>query len=233
VVSTTTKGDIMAVNVESEPYALSIQDDPMRVVAPRNGTRPAVQIGDPAPLGLAALGLTLLLFSMFNAGLLASSGRPVVLGMAIAGGGVQVLAGMWEVRRGNSFGATAFASFGAFWLSYFLIEQFFIGNVPAAERGSAMALYFVAWTIFSVLLWVASTRTTAVTSVMLAALSVSLLLLGIGAAGAHSEIVKVGGWFGLAATAAALYGAFAGAVNGTYARTLLPLIPLQRHRTTG
>jgi succinate-acetate transporter protein len=223
----------MAIEIEREPNGLSIQDDPMRVVAPRNGARPTAQIGDPAPLGLATLGLTLLIFSMFNAGLLASSGRPVVLGMAVAGGVVQVLAGMWEVRRGNSFGATAFASYGAFWLSYFLIEQFFIGNVPAAERGNAMALYFIAWTIFSVLLWVASTRTTAVTSVMLAALSVSLLLLGIGDAGSHTEIIKVGGWFGLAAAAAALYGAFAGAVNGTYARTLLPLLPLQRHRTAG
>jgi uncharacterized protein len=223
----------MAINVEPEPYGLLIQDDPMRVVGPRNGSRPAVQIGDPAPLGLATLGLTLLIFSMFNTGLLASSGRPIVLGMAVAGGVVQVLAGMWEVRRGNSFGATTFAAYGAFWLSYFLIEQFFIGDVPPAERGNAIALYFIAWTIFSVLLWVASTRTTAVTSVMLAALSVSFLLLGIGEAGAHSEIVKVGGWFGLAATAAALYGAFAGAINGTYGRTLLPLLPLQRHQTAG
>jgi succinate-acetate transporter protein len=223
----------MAIEIEREPYGLPIQDDPMRVVAPPNGARPAAQIGDPAPLGLAALGLTLLIFSMFNTGLLASSGSPIVLGMAVAGGVVLVLAGMWEVRRGNSFGATTFASYGAFWLSFFLIEQFFIGNVPAAERGNAMGLYFVAWTIFSVLLWVASTRTTAVTSVMLAALSVSLLLLGIGDAGAHTEIVKVGGWFGLAATAAALYGAFAGAINGTYSRTLLPLLPLQRHRTAG
>ena len=223
----------MSINVESEPYGLAIQDDPMRVVAPRNGARAAAQVGDPAPLGLAALGLTLLIFSMFNAGLLASSGSPIVLGMAVAGGVVLVLAGMWELRRGNSFGATTFAAYGAFWLAFFLIEQFFFGSVPAAEQGNAIGLFFIAWTIFSALLWVASTRTTAVTSVMLAALSISLLLLGIGDAGAHTEIVKVGGWFGLAATAAALYGAFAGAVNGTYARTLLPLVPLVRHRTAG
>ena len=68
---------------------------------------------------------------------------------------------------------------------------------------------------------------------MLLALSVSFLLLGIGEAGAHGELVKIGGWFGLGATAAALYGAFAGAINGTYARTLLPLVPLQRRHPTG
>ena len=79
----------------------------------------------------------------------------------------------------------------------------------------------------------ASTRTTAVASVMLAALAVSFLLLGIGDAGSHAELIKVGGWFGLGAAAAALYGAFAGAINGTYARTLLPLVPLGRGRTSG
>jgi uncharacterized protein len=223
----------MAVEVEREPLPLSIQDDPMRI-APRNGSRPMAQLGDPAPLGLAALGLTLMVFSMFNAGLLATSGEPVVLGMALAYGGLaQLLAGMWEVRRGNSFGAMTFASYGAFWLSFWLLEQFFIGNIPPGERGSAVGLFFIACAIFSVLLWVASTRTTAVVSVMLAALTVSFLLLGIGDAGTHSELVKVGGWFGLAASAAALYGAFAGAINGTYTRTLLPLVPLGRGRTTG
>jgi uncharacterized protein len=223
----------MAINMEREPNGLPIEDDPMYVVRRENGGGPVARIGDPAPLGLAAFGLTLLLFSMFATGLLSTSGQPVVLGMAVAGGAVQVLAGMWEVRRGNAFGATTFASYGVFWLAYWVLEQFYIGTIPAAERGNALGLYFIAWAIFTVLLWVASTRTTAVASLMLALLAVSLVLLGIGEAGAHSEIVKVGGWFGLAATAAALYGAFAGAVNGTYARTLLPLVPLQRHRTAG
>jgi succinate-acetate transporter protein len=225
----------MAIDVERESVAYSIQDDPMRTFGrPHNGTRPVAQIGDPAPLGLAALGLTLMVFSMFNAGLLARSGEPVVLGMALAYGGVaQLLAGMWEVRRGNSFGALTFASYGAFWLSYWLLEQFFVRGIPAGERGSALGLYFIAWAIFTGLLWVASTRTTAVVSVMLLALAVSFLLLGIGDAGSHGQLVKIGGWFGLGATAAALYGAFAGAINGTYARTLLPLVPLERRRATG
>ena len=157
----------MAIDIEREPIAFPIQDDPMRI-APRNGNRPIAQIADPAPLGLAALGLTLMIFSMFNAGLLARSGEPVVLGMALAYGGLaQLLAGMWEFRRGNSFGAMTFASYGAFWLSFWLLEQFFVGRIPAGERGSAVGLYFIAWAIFTVLLWVASTRTTAVVSVML------------------------------------------------------------------
>jgi uncharacterized protein len=184
-------------------------------------------LADATPLGLAALGLTLLVFSMFNAGLLASSGEPVVLGMALAYGGIAMLiAGAWELRRGDSFGGLAFGSFGAFWISFWLIEQFFLREVTPGERGSAMGLYFIAWAIFTALVWVASMRTTAIYSVMLLALTVSFLLLGIGDAGGHAEIVKIGGWFGLAAAAAALYGAFAGAINSTWSRTVLPVVPL-------
>jgi len=219
----------MATDFEREPLALVVEDDPMRTFAPRNGNRAAPAIGDPAPLGLAALGLTLLVFSMFATALLAASGEPVVLGMALAYGGIaQLLAGMWELRRGNGFGGLTFASFGGFWISYWLIQQFFLADIPSGERGSAMGLFFIAWAIFTALLWVASLRTTAVVSVMLLALTVAFLLVGIGDAGAHAELAKIGGWFGLVAAAAALYGAFAGAINGTWARTVLPLVPLRR-----
>jgi succinate-acetate transporter protein len=221
----------MAVNVERTPAVYAVQDDPMRASHP-NGQRALPAIADPAPLGLAALAVTLLVFSMFSSGLLAGSGEPVVLGVALAYGGIaQLLAGMWEFRRGNTFGAVAFGSYGAFWLSYWLLQQFFVGQIPIAEQGSALGLFFVSWAIFSALLWVASTRTTAVVSVMLFVLTLSYLLLGIGHAGAHSELVKIGGWFGLASAAAALYGAFAGLINTTYERTVLPLVPLTRRAT--
>src|SRR5436309_1831473 len=73
----------------------------------------AGSIADPAPLGLGAFALTTFVLSMFNAGLVGKAGEPVVLGLALAyGGGAQVLAGMWEFRKGNAFGATAFSSFG-------------------------------------------------------------------------------------------------------------------------
>ena len=208
-----------------------VDDDPMRAAVNGNG-RPLPAIADPAPLGLAAFAVTLMVFSMFNAGLVDRTGLPVVLGLALAYGGVaQLLAGMWEFRRGNTFGAAVFGSYGAFWLSYWLLQQFFAGRIPGAERGSALALFYVSWAILTALLWVASTRTTAVVSVMLFMLTLSLLMLGIGDAGTHSELVKLGGWFGLASAAAALYAAFASVMNSTVERTLLPLVPLRRaHR---
>ena len=221
----------MAIEAERDPRLYAVDDDPMRAAMIGNG-RPAPLIADPAPLGLAAFGVTLMVFSMFTAGLVDRTGLPVVLGLALAYGGIaQLLAGMWEFRRGNTFGAIVFGSYGAFWLSYWLLQQFFAGRIPGAERSSAIALFYVSWAILTALLWVASTRTTAVASLMLFLLTLSFLMIGIGDAGTHSELVKLGGWFGLVSAAAALYAAFAAVTNSTVERTLLPLVPLRRvHR---
>src|SRR6188472_1847268 len=79
----------------------------------------ASPVANPAPLGLAAFALTTFVLSMFNSGLVDAGGEGVVLGLALAYGGLaQLLAGMWEFRTGNTFGATAFSSYGAFWLSF-------------------------------------------------------------------------------------------------------------------
>ena len=152
----------MAVHVEQDPIAFAVEDDPMRAPARmHNAARPVPAIADPAPLGLAALAMTTLVFSVFNAGLVSRTGAPVVLGLAVAYGGLaQLLAGMWEFRRGNAFGALTFGSYAAFWLSFWVLEEFLVKQIPAAETGSAIALYFITWAIFTALLWVASLRTT-------------------------------------------------------------------------
>src|SRR3954452_3051010 len=93
-------------------------------------------IADPGPLGLAAFALTTFVLSMFNAGLVGKGGEPVVFGLALAYGGLgQLLAGMWEFRTGNTFGAVAFSSFGAFWLSYWAFAQFFAPDIAAKDLG--------------------------------------------------------------------------------------------------
>jgi uncharacterized protein len=155
----------------------------------------------------------------------------VVLGVTAAYGGlVQLLAGMWEFRRGNTFGAMTFGSFGAFWLSYAALEDVLINRIPASEAGNATAMFFIVWAIFAALLWIASVRTTVAVSAMLALLTVTFVLLGIGEAGAHSEIVKIGGWFGIATAAAGLYAAFGALINSTYERTVVPLRAVRHDR---
>jgi len=186
-------------------------------------------IADPGPLGLAAFALTTFVLSMFNAGLISDRGEPVVFGLALAYGGLaQVLAGMWEFRTGNTFGAVAFTSFGAFWLSFWAYVQFYAADVPKADTGHAVGLYLIAWGIFTTYMFVASLRTTAAIALVFALLAITFVLLGIGDAGTHPNITKAGGWFGLATAAAAWYASFAAVTNATFGRILLPVGPLRR-----
>jgi succinate-acetate transporter protein len=186
-------------------------------------------LADPGPLGLAGFAMTTFVLSMFNADLVGKGGEPIVLGLALAYGGIaQVLAGMWEFRTGNTFGAVAFTSFGAFWLSYWAFVQFFAKSVPAKDVGHAVGLYLIAWGIFTLYMFVASLRTTAAVALVFLLLTITFFLLGIGNAGAHTNIVKAGGWAGLVTAAAAWYASFAAVVNSTFARVVMPIVPLRR-----
>src|SRR4051794_3679235 len=186
-------------------------------------------IADPGPLGLAAFALTTFVLSMFNAGLVGDKGEPIVFGLALAYGGLaQLLAGMWEFRTGNTFGAVAFTSYGAFWLSFWAYVQFYATDIPTADQGHAVGLYLIAWGIFTTYMFVASLRTTAAVAVVFALLALTFFLLGIGDAGGHTGITKFGGWVGLATAAAAWYASFAAVTNSTFGRTVLPVVPLRR-----
>jgi succinate-acetate transporter protein len=186
-------------------------------------------IADPGPLGLAAFALTTFVLSMFNADLVGAGGLPVVFGLALAYGGLaQFAAGMWEFRTGNTFGAAAFTSFGAFWLSYWAYVQFFAKDVPAPDAGHAVGLYLIAWGIFTSYMFVASLRTTAAIALVFFLLAITFVVLGIGEAGAHTNIVKAGGWIGLATAVAAWYASFAAVTNATFGRTVMPVMPLSR-----
>jgi succinate-acetate transporter protein len=186
-------------------------------------------VADPAPLGLAGFAMTTFVLSMFNANLVSPSGEPVVFGLAFAYGGLaQLLAGMWEFRNGNTFGALAFSSFGAFWLSLFVFEVFFAGSIPAADVGHAAGLYLWAWAIFTTYMFVASLRTTAAVALVFLLLAITFVLLAIGASGAHETVTHWGGYIGLATAAAAWYASFAVVTNSTFRRTVLPVYPLTR-----
>jgi succinate-acetate transporter protein len=212
----------MAVNVSPE-------GEPGASTEPTHAVPPPIIIADPGPLGLAAFALTTFVLSMFNADLVDKAGEPVVLGLALAYGGLaQMLAGMWEFRTGNTFGAVAFTSFGAFWLSLWALNQFYVADIPAAHVGHAVGLYLIAWGIFTTYMFVASLRTTVAVAVVFFLLAVTFFLLGIGDAGAHPDIVKAGGWAGLLTAVAAWYASFAAVTNSTFGKVVLPVGPLKR-----
>jgi len=197
---------------------------PTRAVPPPPDVT-STSIADPAALGLAGFAMTTFVLSMFNAGLVGKAGEPVVLGLALAyGGGAQLLAGMWEFRKGNTFGATAFSSYGAFWISYWAFVAFFAEGVPS----SAVGLYLIAWGIFTFYMWIASFRTTLAVNLVFLLLWITVLALGIGAASDTSGITKLGGWLGLATALVAWYASFAIVANSTFRRTLFPVRELRR-----
>jgi succinate-acetate transporter protein len=195
------------------------------VTEPRAGWK----VADPGPLGLAAFALTTFVLSMFNADLVSSAGEPVVLGLALAYGGIaQLLAGMWEFRTGNTFGAVAFTSYGAFWISFWAYVAFYGHEVPKSHAGSAVGLYLIAWGIFTLYMFVASLRTTGAISVVFALLAATFFVLGIGEANTNPDVIQIGGYVGIATAAAAWYASFAAVTNSTFGRTVLPVFPLKR-----
>ena len=203
-------------------------------VAPAPHTDPTASVSshwmpsDPAPLGLAGFALTTFVLSMMNANLVNfSKGLPVVLGLALAYGGIaQLLAGMWEFRTGNLFGALAFSSYGAFWISFFILVQFDLAKIAPTEVNSALGLYLWSWAIFTAYMTVAALRTTAVVAVVFLLLTLTFVFLGIGNSGGHAGMIHLGGYFGIATAIAAWYGSMAAVVNFTWGRVVMPTWPL-------
>jgi uncharacterized protein len=186
------------------------------------GWKPA----DPAPLGLAGFAMTTFVLSMFNSNLVDGKGVPVVLGLALAYGGVvQLLAGMWEFRNGNTFGAVAFSSYGAFWISFWALEVFYAKQI-GGNAGHAVGVYLWAWAIFTAYMTVAALRVNLAVLLVFVLLTVTFILLAIGAVGPHENVTHWGGYLGLATAAVAWYASFAAVVNSTFGRTIMPVVPL-------
>ena len=181
---------------------------------------------NPAPLGLSGFGLTTLVLSFVNANIVGGGAAsfPIVLGLAIAfGGAAQLLAGMWEFRTGNTFGAVAFSSYGAFWISFFVLVSTNVAQLPKSEVDSLLGLYLWMWGIFTGMLFLCTFASPRALQLMFLLLTVTFILLGIGNSGAHTSIVHAGGYAGIATGAMALYIACADIMQAVYKRSVLPV----------
>ena len=178
-------------------------------------------LADPGALGLGAFALTTFVLSMSNTGIVPSSAA--VLGLALFYGGIaQVIAGIWELHNRNTFGATAFTSFGAFWLSFWYLESTG-GNIAAGASG--MGTFLLAWAIFTVYMTVAAKKTNGSIFIVFVALSITFILLALGAFTGITAIHQLGGWFGILTALLAWYGSFAVVYNATAGRAALPVWP--------
>ena len=186
--------------------------------------------GNSAPLALLAFAVTTFMLSMVNANAISAGVQPVVFGVALMFGGLtQLLAGIIQLRTGNTFSGVLFAGFGAFWMSLFAIAQWFLKSVPPLQVGHALGLFIYAFGIFVVVMLAASLRTNAVVVLALAILVLTFFCLGAGNYGAHTTLIHWGGYFGLAAAACAFYLALAELCEFSYGRAVLPVWSLARH----
>ena len=186
-------------------------------------------IADPASLGLAGFGMTTFVLSVFNAGILDGKLESVVFPLTIFYGGIaQLLAGMWEFKRGNVFGTVAFTSYGAFWLSFYWYVHAVAGGLPAAEAYKATGLFLIAWTIFTAIMTIAAFGLNGVIKALFVLLLITFILLTVGVfatgTGAAADIwTKIGGWAGILTALIAWYGVMGGVVNATFGREAIPM----------
>lgn len=180
--------------------------DPSHAYAPRQPSR----IANPGPLGLFAFASTTFILSLINVQTRGVKVPNVVVGMAIFTGGlVQLLAGMWEFPRGNSFGATAFSSYGAFWMSYATILIPSSGIIDAYtttdELASALGIYLITWFMFTTLMLIAALRRNISFILLLGFLSLTFLLLACGEFSGKASVTKAGGALGIITALIAYY----------------------------
>lgn len=184
----------------------------------------ANQIADPGPLGLAAFALTTFVLSMANAQLIPASVKAVFLTLGLFYGGIaQVLAGMWEFKKNNTFGATAFTSYGSFWLalaSMVLLEALKVIDF-GVDAGIAVGIFLVAWTIFTFYMWIGSFKINNALLGVFTFLLITFILLDLAEFGFISSVP--GGLMGLVTAAIAWYASAAGILNSLSGKTVLPV----------
>jgi uncharacterized protein len=196
--------------------------------SPSRTTAPAPAFGagiaDPAPLGLAAFALTTFMLSTFNAGLLPKSAEVVILGVALFYGGIaQFAAGMWEFAKGNTFGALAFTSYGAFWMSlWYLIAH---SGLTKADAHQGVGIFLLAWTIFTVYMTYITHKISGLLFGLFSILLVTFVFLTVGSFAGSAVITHIGGYLGLVTAFVAWYASFAGVHNGTVKQSIMPTWP--------
>lgn len=162
---------------------------------------------------------------MFNANIISDAKlEAVVLPLALFYGGLaQLLAGMWEFRNRNTFGALAFSSFGAFWLSFAAYVKYVEPGLPKADAYKALGLYLLIWAIFTGYMLIASLRVSVAVALVFLTLFVTFVLLCVGTLNSNTSIVHAGGWVGIATAIVAWYASFAGVMNATWKKTIMPV----------
>jgi len=180
------------------------------------------KLANPAPLGLAGFGLTTFILNIVNADLVAKESIGMVLPVGLFYGGLaQFLAGMWEMKKNNTFGFTAFSSFGAFWMA--LAVMVILENTEVVEPvpKNGLTVFLCAWGLFTAYMTIGTLKISRALQMVFATLTILFFLL---AGGEHNEtVMKVAGWEGILCAASALYASAAQVINESWGRYVVPL----------
>ena len=184
---------------------------------------------NPAPVGLLGFGMTTVLLNIHNAGIYELNS--MILAMGIFYGGIgQVIAGIMEWKKGNTFGTTAFVSYGLFWLTLVAIWVLpAIGlKATAAPDSPAMGWYLFMWGVFTAFMFIAALKLTRILQFVFLSLTVLFILLAAaywlhGDAHASHVVHIIAGWEGIICGLSAIYAAAAGVLNEVYKKTVLPV----------
>ncbi len=178
--------------------------------------------GNPAPLGLCAFGMTTILLNIHNAGFYALGG--VILAMGVFYGGLaQIIVGLMEWKKGNSFGTLAFFSYGAFWLSFVLIVLFPAMGLGAAADNTSMAAYLLLWGLFTLALFPIALRSSKALGFVFGSLALLFIILALGKAYSSPDLITMAGYWGIIVGASAIYTGIAQIYNESFGRVVLPL----------
>ena len=186
------------------------------------GTKIIDTTANPAPLGLLAFGMTTVLLNLANAGIIGLSS--MILAMGVFYGGLsQIFAGWMEWKKGNTFGATAFSSYGAFWLTLvYLIVMPKWGGVTATDS-SGMVAYLFMWGLFTFFMWIATLKHNKALQVVFLTLFILFWLLALKDLTGNSSIGIIAGWEGIFCGLSAVYLGLAQVINESYGRIVFPI----------
>jgi succinate-acetate transporter protein len=187
-----------------------------QAAAPKEGT------ANPAALGLLGFGMTTVLLNLHNAGLFPLGA--MIAGMGVFVGGLaQIIAGVMEFRKNNTFGMTAFCAYGFFWLSLVAVWTFPTLRIADASSAFAMGFYLVLWGLFTAGMFFGTLKLTSVHQIVFATLAVLFFLLAIADFAESSVIRTIAGVEGIICGLSAFYGAIALALNEQFGKTVLPM----------
>jgi len=200
-------------------------------VAPRPATVAANPVADPAPLGLAAFALTTFLLSASNANWMTHATGAAFIGYALAYGGLaQLLAGMWEFRNKNVFGATAFSTYGGFWIGLYVWFIVIASKAPASAGGAVnkdVGWILLSFAIFNTYMLIMSTQVNLAVFTVFLTLEATEIIDAIAkfelGTAATSGTLKIGGYIGMITALAAWYASAAGVSNGMGGKIRLPV----------